>query len=375
MFSLDHKLASLTCVAKRPMGQIKSPSSISPHPMCSQNSFHPFLHPSSLTDSTAKPHLSKPSQPSLLHPTSQTSTSYLPYYILPPILHPTSQTSTPHSCIVHPRKPHTGHSIIHNELCPHMPATDCIFSWHTPFSSRHHATIAQRLPAPLVESVLMAIQGALAPNTKSTYGAGPLYFTQFCDKWGITKEACMPADYTLLCTFIGEFKGLQSGNTIFSWLSGLCSWHLVNHAPWYGDDDWVHLAWTSANKEGTKHKLAPRAPVSIEHLSCLHRSLNLSSPFHAAVWVVALTTFFGCRHLGGLSDAPQIPAGFQSFLQIPVDFRGINFGRDISQNYNSGGHKFQQNTFIPELTLECSPECTGIWSPEYLLILIRFILI
>ena len=86
MFSLDHKLASLTCVAKRPMGQIKSPSSISPHPMCSQNSFHPFLHPSSLTDSTAKPHLSKPSQPSLLHPTSQTSTSYLPYYILPPKL-------------------------------------------------------------------------------------------------------------------------------------------------------------------------------------------------------------------------------------------------------------------------------------------------
>jgi len=108
----------------------------------------------------------------------------------------------------------------------------------------------------------------------------------------------MPADYALLCAFIGEFKGLHSGNTIRSWLAGLRSWHLVNHAPWHGDDDWVHLAHTSANKEGTKHKLAPRAPVSIEHLSCLRRSLNLSSPFHAAVWAVALTTFFGCRCLG-----------------------------------------------------------------------------
>jgi len=108
----------------------------------------------------------------------------------------------------------------------------------------------------------------------------------------------MPADYALLCAFIGEFKGLHSGNTIRSWLAGLHSWHLVNHAPWHGDDDWVHLAHTSANKEGTKHKLALRAPVSIEHLSCLRRSLNLSSPFHAAVSAVALTTFFGCRRLG-----------------------------------------------------------------------------
>ena len=59
---------------------------------------------------------------------------------------------------------------------------------------------------------------------------------------------------------------------------------------------------------------------------------------------------------------------------------GINFGRDISQNYNSSGHKFRRNTFIPELTPECSPECTGmectgIQSPEYLLILIIFMFI
>jgi len=88
--------------------------------------------------------------------------------------------------------------------------------------------------------------------------------------------------------------------------------------------------------------------------------------------------FEGCTHHPpeqGLSDTLQIPARFQSFLQILVDSGGIKFGRDISQNYNSGVHKFQQNKFILELTLECSLECTGIQSLEYLLILIIFVFI
>ena len=110
----------------------------------------------------------------------------------------------------------------------------------------------------------------------------------------------MPASYALLCAFIGEHKGKQAGNTIRSWLSGIRSWHIVNHAPWYGDDDWVRLARVSANKEGSIHKKPLRAPISIEHLLALRRVLNLSNPFHAAVWAVALCAFFGCRRLGEL---------------------------------------------------------------------------
>ena len=72
----------------------------------------------------------------------------------------------------------------------------------------------------------------------------------------------------------------------------------MHHAPWYGDDDWVQLACISANKEGVKHKRPLRAPISIEHLSCLLRALDLSNHFHAAVWAVALTTFFACGRLG-----------------------------------------------------------------------------
>lgn len=76
---------------------------------------------------------------------------------------------------------------------------------HTPFNSCHQNDVAWRLPAPLVESAMMAVQGALAPSAKSIYAAGPLCFTQFCDKWAISEEVCMPADYALLCAFIGEY--------------------------------------------------------------------------------------------------------------------------------------------------------------------------
>jgi hypothetical protein len=221
-----------------------------------------------------------------------------------------------------------GRSIIDNELRPHVPAAERIFSWRTPFGSRHQHDVAQRLPAPLVESAMMAVRGALAPNTKSTYAAGPFRFTQFCDKWNISEEARMPADYALLCAFIGEYKGLQSGNTIRSWLSGLRSWHIMNHAPWYGDDSWVHLARTSANKEGTKHKLALRAPVSIEHLSCLRRALVLSNPFHAAVWAVAVVTFFGCRHLGEttLTTAAALDPKYHVLRSTKILFRVLHDG-------------------------------------------------
>ena len=82
----------------------------------------------------------------------------------------------------------------------------------------------------------------------------------------------MPASYPLLCTFIGEYKGRQARNTICSWLSSIHTWHVINHAPWFGDNEWVQLACVSANKEGTKHKHPLPASVFIEHLLALRHS-------------------------------------------------------------------------------------------------------
>lgn len=201
--------------------------------------------------------------------------------------------------LVKPRKPKAGCEVSNNTLRPHVAAADRLFTWDTPFGLQQRSRLQDLIPQPLVEPVLMTIRGALAPNTKSSYAAGILRWTQFCDKYSIDETSRMPASFALICGFIAEHKGLQSGGTIKGWLSGIRSWHLVNHAPWHGEDDpWVDFARASANKEGTRHKKAPRAPVSVEHLACLRRSISMSNPFHAAVWAVALCTFWGCRRLG-----------------------------------------------------------------------------
>jgi hypothetical protein len=181
---------------------------------------------------------------------------------------------------------------------PRVSAPDRIFSWRTPYALSHDTTLLAELPPALVESAKMSITGALAASTRSTYASGILRFNQFCDKWNISENSRMPASYGLLCAFIGEHKGSVSGRTVRSWLSGIRAWHLANHAQWFGDDKWVQMARTSANKEGAHHKRSLRAPVSIEHLLALRRAVSLSLPFHASVWAVALVSFFGCRRLG-----------------------------------------------------------------------------
>ena len=133
-------------------------------------------------------------------------------------------------------------------------AADRLFSWHTPYSLSHDASLLVELPPALVESAKMSITGALAISSRSTYAAGLLRFNQFCDRWQISEGARMPASYALLCAFVGSFKGSTSRKTIKSWLSSVHAWHLANHAPWYGDDKWVHMARISANKEGSRHK-------------------------------------------------------------------------------------------------------------------------
>lgn len=55
------------------------------------------------------------------------------------------------------------------------------------------------------------------------------------------------------------------------------------------------MARVSANKEGSRHKRALRAPVSIEHLTALRKAIDTSNPSHAAIWAVAL---IGCCRLG-----------------------------------------------------------------------------
>lgn len=61
--------------------------------------------------------------------------------------------------------------------------------------------------------------------------------------------------------------------------------------------EWVKLARITEKKEGTAYSRPPRAPVSLEHLRELHRCLDVSNSFHAALWATGLVSFFECRCL------------------------------------------------------------------------------
>ena len=99
----------------------------------------------------------------------------------------------------------------------------------TPYGISHDESLLAELPLALVESAKMSITGALAMSTRSTYAVGILRFNQFCDKWQISEGARMPASYALLCAFIGNYKGANSGQTIHSWLSRICAPGLASH--------------------------------------------------------------------------------------------------------------------------------------------------
>ena len=170
------------------------------------------------------------------------------------------------------------------------------------------------LPAGLPDSVYMAIRSYYTPNMMGTYGAGILRFTEFCDKHEISKAQRMLAPWSLLCAFISEHWGRQSGNTIKTWITGIHAWHVVNHAPWHGEDDWVSMCRTAAKHDGTHFCCPLHAPVSVEHLLVLQRSLDLSNSFHSAVWAMALSSFFDCRHL----DEMAVPSAAKFDLKYHV---------------------------------------------------------
>lgn len=194
-----------------------------------------------------------------------------------------------------PRRPQAGRQFNSNELRPPVLATDRLQLWQTPHSLAYREEVSRILPPSLIDTAFNTVISSFAPNTKSTYAAGLLRFNQFCDSFAIPESDRMPASHILLVGFISSFKGKVSGKTIKSWLSGLKAWHDISHAPWLGDDRWVQMARTTANKEGVKFRRALRSPVTLDHLHALRRSLNLLSPFYAAVWVVASCAFWACR--------------------------------------------------------------------------------
>jgi len=221
---------------------------------------------------------------------SRTPPTPLPPPTLTLLNHP-PHASTVQSIV--PRRPQVGRELVPSSFRPHVPATDRIRLWQTPHSLSFNAHVASYLPPKLVDSSFNMIYRSLTPATRSTYGAGLLRFTQFCDKYNISESDRMPASFILLVAFISEHTGSVSGKTICGWLSTLKAWHDTNSTEWCGDSRWLQMAQVTASKEGTAFRKKQRDPVTVEHLITLYDHLDLSDCSHAACWAIATCCFWG----------------------------------------------------------------------------------
>ncbi|PPQ74199.1 hypothetical protein CVT24_012718 [Panaeolus cyanescens] len=206
---------------------------------------------------------------------------------------------------------------------PPVSAAKRLATWTSPYARRNKDSLSSHLPTSLVSRTFQAVEEAITPSTRSAYGAGLLRFHQFCDTFEISEEDRMPASAPLLAAFVAHCKGSYEGKTISSWLSGIRYWHVINRAPWNGEDNWVNQTRASARKEGTHHRRPRRAPVSLSHLHTLLESLDISKPYDAAAWATTLTTFFGCRRLGEttVKSAATFDPAYNVLRSATINFR------------------------------------------------------
>ncbi|KAI0037486.1 DNA breaking-rejoining enzyme [Auriscalpium vulgare] len=165
-------------------------------------------------------------------------------------------------------------------------------------------------------------------NTRSTYGAGLLRFTQYCDEFGISELARMPASDVLLAGFVSS--GAGKVGSAQQWVSGLALWHRINGAPWLGSTG-LQAALAGVKKNApTSSKRPPRPPVTFQHITALLRGLDLTNTRDAAIWAASSVAFWSICRLGEL-----VPVSADVFTADKHVARGapLAFGRE------RGGHE------------------------------------
>lgn len=133
-------------------------------------------------------------------------------------------------------------------FCPSVKASEQLSRWSSPFALAAKQELCSSIPTQLADKADLAVLDSFAPNTRTSYAAGILHFTQFCDAWDIPEPDRMPASSALLVAFASSYVGHYRGKTISQWLSSVRSWHIINHAPWHGNDERLHLVRKAADK-------------------------------------------------------------------------------------------------------------------------------
>lgn len=138
--------------------------------------------------------------------------------------------------------------VIVSELRPSVPARDRFSHWITPFSLAQLDLMKEELSLVSIRKINSTLVASLAESTWTSYGAGLLRFTEYCDREGISELRHMPASPFLLSGFVAKFSSSVSGSTIHAWMSGIRAWHVLNNALWNGGEEFVSQVKKGAMK-------------------------------------------------------------------------------------------------------------------------------
>ncbi|KAI5822087.1 hypothetical protein K523DRAFT_318639 [Schizophyllum commune Tattone D] len=259
------------------------------------------------------------------------------------------------------RRPSEGNERAYSMYRPDVPASHRLVAWVTPYTFIRQASMDVVSPE-LQAKFLSKILARYEDSTLTSYGAGPLRFTQWCDRNGISESLRMPADRILLGVFCADMHEGGTGARIRNWMCGLQLWHHINGAPWEGDDFLVQTVLKTADKEGKIFSRPLRNPVELTHLRALRAALDLSQPRDAAIWAAAVVAFWGCRRLGELLpcanrkyDPKYHPArNTRMSREVVNGLRTVNFHIPFTKTTGTDGARCRISS-VPDIYADVCP--------------------
>ena len=117
-------------------------------------------------------------------------------FVSPPLPQPEASQRQPRI----PTKLHD--QIMLNPLCPAILSVDHFTHWLTPYGITKLDDMAHSFPIQSIIHHRLLIANCVLPSTLSSYSAGLIRFTRFCDNHNVPEEDHMPTMEFLLSIFI-----------------------------------------------------------------------------------------------------------------------------------------------------------------------------
>ena len=115
----------------------------------------------------------------------------------------------------HPRLPHKPQDrITPNTLCPSVLAADRFTHWLMPYGIAKLDEAMHLFPIHCIVRCRLLISKCVLHTTLSSYAAGLIHFTKFCDKHKVPEAKHIPASESLLSRFITICGTDSVGNTV-----------------------------------------------------------------------------------------------------------------------------------------------------------------